>query len=188
MSSRDLHGAVFRLGPSVGPRQRANLITLLRRLPALAGAPILLELVSGLRDRYGAVHGGSFLRERRIALDCSQREFTRILTHEIFHFVWLRGGNSRRHSYEKVLIAELRTGVRGELGWSADWRKQLLQPMDWRKRTRRWREYCCESFCDTSAWIYSGLSEHAEFTLASRFRNNRRSCCALFLRNGRLPV
>ena len=23
-------------------------------------------------------------------------------------------------------------------------------------RTRHWREYCCESFCDTAAWLYSG--------------------------------
>ena len=38
---------------------------------------------------------------------------------------------------------------------------------------RRWREYLCESFCDTAAWLYSGLPSHEEFTLAPRFRRPR---------------
>ena len=41
---------------------------------------------------------------------------------------------------------------------------------------RSWhrREYCCESFCDTAAWIYSGVRRHEEFTLAGRWRTGRR--------------
>jgi hypothetical protein len=37
-----------------------------------------------------------------------------------------------------------------------------------------WREYCCESFCDTAAWLYSGVQVHSEFTLAGRYRHRRR--------------
>jgi len=44
----------------------------LRRLPPLTGAPIRIETLPGLRDRRGAVHAGSFLRQRRIAFDCSR--------------------------------------------------------------------------------------------------------------------
>ena len=37
----------------------------------------------------------------------------------------------------------------------------------------RWRDYLCESFCDTAAWIYSGVRRHPEYTLAARHRNRR---------------
>jgi hypothetical protein len=73
-----------------------------------------------------------------------------------------------------VLAAELRAGARGELGWSAEWRKRALAPADLAARTRRWREYCCESFCDTAAWLFAGLPGHSEFTLAGRWRERRR--------------
>ena len=148
---------------------------ILRRLPSLSGAPILIQRARGLRDRHGAVHAGSFLRERRIAFDCSSAELPRIFAHELFHFVWLRLGNAVRRSYEDLLSAERRAGARGELGWSAEWRKRRLQPRDIESRSRRWREYCCESFCDAAAWLYSGLRRHREYTLAPRFRARRRA-------------
>src|SRR5262249_11038016 len=86
-------------------------------------------------------------------------------------FVWLRLGNPRRWSYEKLLLAEWSDGVPGELGWSAEWRKaELRGPED----TRRWRQYCCESFCDTAAWLYAGAKQHDEFTLPDRSRSRRR--------------
>jgi peroxiredoxin len=66
---------------------------LLRRLPPLAGRPILLQRTRGLHDRRGPVHAGAFLRDRRIAFDCTVAEFPRIFVHELFHFVWLRAGN-----------------------------------------------------------------------------------------------
>jgi hypothetical protein len=143
------------------------LLALLRRLPDMNGAAIRLQSVGGLSDRRGPVHGGSFLRERRIALDCTHAEFSRILAHELFHFVWLRLGNPVRRSWEEHLRHELQLGVRGELGWSAEWRKVSLSPGDIRGRTAAWRLYCCESFCDTAAWLYSGVRSHAEFTLAA---------------------
>jgi len=132
--------------------------------------------IIGLRDRRGEVHGGAFLRERRIALNCTQRELPRILVHELFHFAWLHGGNPARRSYEELLQAELRAEAKGELGWSSEWRKDLLHESDLNLRSRRWREYCCESFCDSAAWVYSGIESHAEFTLSPEvFRRRRRA-------------
>src|SRR5271154_5570782 len=100
---------------------------MLHRLPAITGRPVRLEIRHGLRDRRGDVHAGSFLRERRIAFDAAlagdPAEFARIFVHEVFHFVWLRLGNTLRWSFEALLREELRSGARGDLGWSAEWRK-----------------------------------------------------------------
>jgi hypothetical protein len=134
-----------------------------------------------LRDHRGPVHGASFLRERRIAFDCSAAEFPRIFVHELFHFVWLHAGNPFRWCFEDVVAAECRARASGELGWSAEWRKAELAPPDLRARGRRWREYLCESFCDTAAWLYSGVKRHPEFTLAPRYREIRRCCFELKL-------
>jgi hypothetical protein len=101
-------------------------------------------------------------------------EFARIFVHELFHFVWLRLGNPKRRAYERVLAGELRRGARGELGWSAQWRKRQLTAHDRNARTRRWREYCCESFCDAAAWLYGGVRQHGEFTLENEARKSRR--------------
>jgi hypothetical protein len=147
-------------------------------LPHLEGRPIRLEISRELADRRGAVHAGAFIRERRIAFDAElaadPREFARIFVHEIFHFVWLRLGNPRRWSYEALLREELRSRARGELGWSAEWRKRALAARDAGRRTRHWREYVCESFCDTAAWMFSGVPAHREYTLARRFCRRRR--------------
>jgi hypothetical protein len=160
----------------------------LARLPALIGAPIRIEHAPGIRDRYGRVHAGSFLRERRIALGCTAAEFPRIFVHELFHFVWLRAGNRLRLAYERLIRAELRAGARGELGWSAEWRKRELESHDIRLRTRRWREYCCESFCDTAAWLYSGVAGHSEFTLAGNHRQSRRKWLLRAVNGRPLPL
>ena len=147
----------------------------LRRLPPLAGEPVLVGRADGLRDSHGAVLAGSFLRTRRIAFDCTGREFPRVFVHEVFHFVWLRRPNAVRRSFEEMLRREWLSGARGELGWSAEWRKARLSKRDLELRTRRWREYCCESFCDTAASLYSGLDRHDEFTLAPCYRRMRRA-------------
>ncbi|HEV2445398.1 MAG TPA: hypothetical protein VGS58_05730, partial [Candidatus Sulfopaludibacter sp.] len=140
----------------------------------LSGPLPRMEAVAGLCDRRGPVHGGAFLREGRIAFDCTPAEFPRIFVHELFHFAWLRAGNAVRRSFEELLRREHRAGARGELGWSSAWRKQALDAGDIGRRTRRWREYCCESFCDTAAWLYSGIARHPEFTLAGNPRRTRR--------------
>jgi hypothetical protein len=153
------------------------------KLPPITGRPVRLEIRTALKDGRGPVHAGAFLRERRIAFDAAlagkPREFNRVLVHELFHFVWLRLGNARRRAYEDLLRREMLRGARGELGWSAEWRKRELAGADCEARSRRWREYACESFCDTAAWLYSGVRGHAEFTLAGRFREDRRRWFAL---------
>ena len=135
-------------------------------LPELRGRAIHLLSSPGLQDRRGPIHAGAFLRKRVIAFDCSVVEFPRIFVHELFHFVWLHDGNQLRRSFEGVLQAERRSHARGELGWSAEWRKSEIQLEDLGRRPRRWREYVCESFCDTAAWLYSGVKRHPEFTLS----------------------
>jgi hypothetical protein len=115
---------------------------------------------------------------RRILLDRAVLEvagdFERILVHEVFHFAWVRLGNPKRREWEDLLTLEFRTAVPGELGWSAEWRKEKLSVKDARTRTPAWRRYACESFCDTAAWLYAGLDRHEEFTLARAARSERR--------------
>jgi hypothetical protein len=146
---------------------------LLRRLPPLSGEPIHLFRARSLREGRREVHAGSFLRERSIGFNCQPAEFARICVHELFHFVWLRLGNPRRLSFEGILRQEHAARAHGELGWSAEWRKKKLTERDIRTRSRLWREYCCESFCDTAAWLYSGVRRHEEFTLGGRQRRRR---------------
>jgi len=168
----------------LGRRARA----VLHRLPPVEGAPVHLRKAPGLRDRHGAVHAGALLQARSIAFDCTLKEFPRILVHELFHFVWLRAGNPVRRSYEELVRREWRARARGELGWSAQWRKRALDPRDIESRSRRWREYCCESFCDTASWLYSGAGGHEEFTLAVRFRAARRAWFARLIATKRLSI
>jgi hypothetical protein len=147
-------------------------------IPRVAGRPVRIEFRRTIEDEAGEpAHAATFLRQRRMvfeeALMADADDFARIFVHELFHFVWLRLGNAKRKSYERVIASELRRGMRGELGWSAEWRKKVLERRDWNERTRRWREYCCESFCDTAAWRYAGVKKHGEFTLESRVRKVR---------------
>jgi hypothetical protein len=161
---------------------------LLRRLPALSGAPIHIQKAPGIRDHRGPIHAGAFLRERRIAFHCIRAEFPRVFVHEVGHFIWLRMGNPARLRYENLLLAEVFSRARGELGWSAEWRKGALTARDIGWRTRRWREYCCESFCDTAAWLYSGLRRHQEFTLAPRYQRLRRAWFEKAVKGRRLSI
>jgi hypothetical protein len=137
------------------------------------------------------VHAGSMLRKRMIVLDSelaeSGHELARILIHELFHFVWLRLGNPRRQEWERQLAGEMRRGARGELGWSAEARKQRLEPADAAARNRLWREYACESFCDTAACLIADR-KHPEFTLSNRFRTERRAWFAAILERPAIQI
>lgn len=155
-----------------------------RGWPEMVGAPVRCRLERDLRVRGRRlvsggqagvpVHAGSHMRRRVITLDAGLQgqpaEFARILTHEIFHFVWMRLSNSVRRSFEALLAAEVLRGARGELGWSAELRKRTLTTQAPLERTRRWRDYVCESFCDTAAFLFSGCKRHLEYTLAARWR------------------
>ena len=142
-------------------------------LPALEGRPIRVQICPSLGPHLAATS----IPRRVISLDrevlASAGEFERILIHEVFHFVWVRLANTVRQEWERILAGEIKRGVAGELGWSAEWRKAKLAGSDCRRRTPTWRRYACESFCDTAAWRYAGLDRHGEFTLPARFRRAR---------------
>jgi hypothetical protein len=128
--------------------------------------------------RGAMVHAASFPRSRRIVLDTALRadaaELRRITVHELFHFAWVRLSNAQRAAWRDVLEREARQHARGELGWSAEQYKLRWAERGARGGARAWREYSCESFCDTAAWLYAVAGGHSEFTLAARFRAPRR--------------
>jgi hypothetical protein len=166
---------------------------LLEILPGLTGKPLKIEFVKDLSGRLGKpVHAGSNMRLRQILLDAelleNRDELTRILLHEVFHFAWVRLGNPRRRSFEELLKSEMEAGARGELGWSAETRKRQLVECDRRQRSRNWREYACESFCDTGAWKYGGLRSHDEWTLGERHRKRRAAWLARIIEGGEFRV
>jgi hypothetical protein len=138
------------------------------------------------------VHAGSFLRERRIVLDRALLRFpserNRILAHEIFHFVWWKLNPRLRFAYEGLLHNEIRMRAKGEMGWSSEWRKQRLLPDDWRRRTRRLKDYLSESFCDTAAAVLLGLADHEEITLPARVRRSREVWMKENIFQGRLSI
>lgn len=151
------------------------------------GDPIRVEI----RRSLGSHLAGASIPRRLILLDpavfARRGEFERILIHELFHFAWVRLSNRQRVAWEQVLARELRGRVQGELGWSAEWRKQVLTHNDPHLRTPKWRRYACESFCDSAAWMFAGLRAHDEFTLAAAARRLRRRWFAEQFSNGR-PV
>ena len=122
-----------------------------------------------------AVHAGSEIRKRLIVLDSDlleePQELARIFLHELHHFVWVRLGNPRRRAYEEM--AKEQFGARGELGWSAEMLKRNLTRTDTARRSRRWRDYVAESFCDTGAWYQMRQRRHDEWTLAASYRERR---------------
>lgn len=103
-------------------------------------------------------------------LAASESELTRIAAHELFHFVWLRMNNAQRRVWGELLAAE---ETRGELGWSSEWRRRALDVEDAGLDTRRWREYVSESFCDTGAWIATGLPGDQDVTPGARWLRRR---------------
>ena len=169
--------------------------TALRRLEPLEGREVRVRFKPALtadrrrlysnRPHGDPVFAGSFIRKREIILDQElahqPRELARILVHEVFHFAWVRLGNPRRLAWEAYLTAEWKSRARGEAGWSAEWRKRQLSASDVAQRSRRWREYCCESFCDTAAWVNRGADSEVTLSatrLAARrawFRENFRN-------------
>ena len=110
-------------------------------------------------------------------------ELTRILLHELFHFVWLRLGNTLRCEYEAILNAELKRRARGEAGWSAEHVKlRKVKP----GKSRLWRLYVCESFCDSAAVLAGRLTSHSEFTLAKSFWAKRSSWLGILFTSDRI--
>lgn len=125
-----------------------------------------------------AVYAGSYLRKRKIILDeqmtRTPRILERIFVHEVFHFVWSKLPNNLRLSFEEMVAAEFDDGVLGELGWSAESMKLQLTRSDRDNRTRRWKDYICESFCDTAGWLFGRTRHYSEMTLGREERSVRR--------------
>lgn len=174
-----------------------------RRLAALEGRSVTLRFLPALtadrrrlysnRKRGEPVHAASYIRKRRIVLDRELEhqpsELSRILVHELFHFAWVRLGNPARKSYEALVREEWRQRARGELGWSAESRKHALASRSpgW-QQAPLWREYICESFCDTAAFLYSGVRRHPEYTLAARHRNRRAEWFGTVFESGAIAI
>jgi hypothetical protein len=118
------------------------------------------KLLSGYPDLGTEIYAAAFIRQRLIVLESAllrQPELLKvILTHEVFHFVWVRLSNKARREFSTILRAEMKGAARGELGESSSIKKSELHPRDHMKPgSKRWKEYVCESFCDTAAWLYS---------------------------------
>lgn len=179
--------APARLDLRLSENLRGSWPELFAELPVLSGRPITLRLRTSLAACRGrlvpsgketgiAVYAACFIRERKILVDKDLLRapdvFRLILVHELFHFVWPRLGNGARTDFERLLLQENTGAARGELGESSAVGKEL-----WKERRSRkgWREYVCESFCDTAAWLYSGVRVNPWFTLRGRWRERRRS-------------
>jgi hypothetical protein len=158
------------------------------RLPELTGSPIYIRFESRLTAQRGkllsqqphrgtAVHAASFLRKREVVIDSElvrrPRMLRQIVIHELFHFVWMRLGNKSRTEFAQLLTDEHMHRARGELGDSAAMKKSSLEPRDCLNNSRRWRDYVCESFCDTAGWRYAGVKQKSASSLASRWRKRR---------------
>lgn len=170
-----------------------------QRLPEFEGRPIAIrflpELSAGARKLYSKrkvgqpVYAATFIRKRKIVFDRElerkPREMARILAHELFHFTWVRLGNPARRSYGALLRREWKQCARGELGWSAESRKMALQR---HPPAAKWSAYVCESFCDTAAWLYSGIRRHGEFTLSERHRKRRAKWFRATFGDGAIPI
>lgn len=191
--------ASLRVQPAVLQPALAHLTPL---LPPLEGDPITVRFQPRLRAHRGRllsceepgepVHAAAFIRNRQIVLDAvllrRRRELARILVHELFHFTWVRLSNAQRGTYGTLLAGEHARQARGELGWSAEWRKRELSHDDWRDRSRLFREYACESFCDTGAFLFAGLAVHAEFTLGASHIERRERLVRGVLPPASVPV
>lgn len=138
------------------------------------------------------MYAGSFLRRRSIVLEQQMvktpRVLERIFVHEVFHFVWSKLSRPLRDSYAELIRAEFRRSVKGELGWSAESMKMALTPEDVAEASRKWKDYLCESFCDTAGWMYGRASRYTEMTLDRKSRDLRRSWVEQHLEGRALAV
>jgi hypothetical protein len=100
--------------------------------------------------------------------------------------VWRRLGNGKRAEWNALVSREFQAGARGEMGWSAEWRTDELRKQGAVSHVRKWRDYLCESFCDSAASLF--VRTHGEITLKPRFRLRRERWLERLMEQGPLPV
>jgi hypothetical protein len=148
------------------------------------------KLLSGQAERGQAVHAACFIRRRVIVLErellASPPLARAILVHELFHFAWVRCGNERRRNYAALLCEELNARARGELGESSEIHKHRLGEACSTVKDRVWRDYVCESFCDSAAWYFSA-GHQIQVTLAQRWQKKRASWFTAWVATGNGP-
>ena len=156
----------------------ADRLMLVRTSVFINENPFREKPLSGKPGAASLTHAASFIPERYVVLDAKlfrrRVELGRILYHELCHFLWPRLGNPRREKFAALLVREIRRGVTGELGYSSEWRKSFLTAGapgvgKMSLRGRRWREYVCESFCDTGSFVLldrERRQNHSEYTLS----------------------
>ncbi len=137
-------------------------------LPRLIGTKISVEMKPQLsvsrgqllssEERGTPVYAASFIRRRCIVLDsallATPRLLRAILVHELSHFVWVRLSNLSRNQFSLLIQQEHGSKARGEVGESASVHKLALSSSWASGHARLWRNYICESFCDTSAAVF----------------------------------
>jgi hypothetical protein len=169
------HRSLLRISGAVRTRSRNLLLTIWTGLPIEPSSPVQVaflpeltahrgKLLSG-EDRGIPVYAASFIRQRRIVLEAtllaSPASLRFIFVHEVFHFVWVRLGNKKRAEYSRLVAYEMDHKARGELGESSAVKKaELRVERQISLESQVWRDYACESFCDSAGCIFTGRSVH----------------------------
>lgn len=158
-------------------------------LPLKAGRPVQVAFLPELTahrgkllsraDRGTPVYAATYIRRRRMVLETSlladPAALRFIFVHELFHFVWVRLSNRTRDEYSELLTRELARNARGELGESSLVKKaEIRRQPECLPSSALWRDYICESFCDSAACILTGAPVHAGLKLATRWIDIRR--------------
>ncbi|MBI4465463.1 MAG: hypothetical protein HY647_12220 [Acidobacteria bacterium] len=161
-------------------------LAIAERLSLVRGTVRINETVVAAKATPGThTHAVSYIVEQYVILEeslfSSRVELGRILYHELCHFLWPRLGNPKRQEFAALLEREFHRGTRGELGYSSEWRKQKMGTTDGVQLQEvrsqlLWRDYVCESFCDTGSFVLLGSERratHSEYTLSSAARKRR---------------
>jgi hypothetical protein len=177
----------------ISSRHELVKVAVAEQLISIGGSVFIGENLSRKRNcstrkdsqRFSQPHAVSYIPERYLVLERAlfrrRIEHGRILYHELCHFLWPRLGNQRRHRFQELIRRELRDRARGELGYSSEIRKASLlaasrQGISRRALARKQRDYFCECFCDTGAYVLLGSerrAKHSEFTLGRATRERR---------------
>jgi hypothetical protein len=203
--SRGVRRGPIMLSPKLTPAQRRALLRWIRSLPAALQSRLPQLKITAADGLYSVrrvvfigesplpledaqrdyTHAVSFIPERYVVLNADlfrrRIELGRILYHELCHFIWPRLGNPKRRRFEAHIAGELRDGVRGELGYSSEYRKENIKVATGRRHStaanrKRKLEYVCESFCDTGSFVLLGRKrrkQHSEYSLSRRALRQR---------------